>query len=395
MSDLVVCLIVVGVLAMVGLVGYNKWQEYRARKSMERSFPSEPHDALLTPHPQSASVPPAFERQEPKFEAAQHVQGDKPVEPNDALPASGKPSQTELVTMLEDKADMSAEQQSLEPVAAAAATVSATVEVAPTELPVDELIDCVIPIALEQPVSGSAALQAFHPLDCIGSKAIHYIGKDESGQWNALSPQASYVSLLAGVQMADRSSPLTDIEYSDVVMRLRRLADPLGGDPELPDMAEVIHIAHALHAFVTEHDVTLGFNVRSNKGPWGLTTLLVALTRQGFDRQADGSLSMSDGEQGALFSLSTNVRLGEPSTSLLTLRLRVPLVMAERQAYQSMVSCAKALAARLDGHIVDDGGQLLNDAQLGEIGAQVMAFYQDMDAAGIAAGSIRAQRLFS
>ena len=60
-----------------------------------------------------------------------------------------------------------------------------------------------------------------------------------------------------------------------------------------------------------------------------------------------------------------------------------------------MVACAKALVGRLDATIVDDYNQALSDAALAEIAGQVQEFYQEMEAADIAAGSTRALRLFS
>ncbi|MBC7453872.1 MAG: cell division protein, partial [Massilia sp.] len=53
------------------------------------------------------------------------------------------------------------------------------------------------------------------------------------------------------------------------------------------------------------------------------------------------------------------------------------------------------MVGRLDATIVDDSGQPLLEAALAEINGQVLEFYDDMAAADIPAGSIRALRLFS
>ena len=60
-----------------------------------------------------------------------------------------------------------------------------------------------------------------------------------------------------------------------------------------------------------------------------------------------------------------------------------------------MTACARMLANRLDGEVVDDGNQPLQDAALTEIAEQVNAFYSNMEAAGVPAGSTRATRLFA
>ena len=104
---------------------------------------------------------------------------------------------------------------------------------------------------------------------------------------------------------------------------------------------------------------------------------------------------MPDGDGGALFSLSTNVTLAAETTSRLTLLLDVPRVAALRDGFGAMTACARVLAARLDGVVVDDSNQPLAEAALTEIAEQVNAFYSQMEAAGIPAGSTRALRLFT
>ena len=104
---------------------------------------------------------------------------------------------------------------------------------------------------------------------------------------------------------------------------------------------------------------------------------------------------MPDGDGGILFSLSTNVTLAEETTSRLTLLLDVPRVAPLRDGFGAMIACAKMLSTRLDGKVVDDGNQALSDTTLAEISDQVNAFYRQMEASNIPAGSTRALRLFS
>jgi FtsZ-interacting cell division protein ZipA len=89
------------------------------------------------------------------------------------------------------------------------------------------------------------------------------------------------------------------------------------------------------------------------------------------------------------------VTLAEESTSRLTLLLDVPCVAPQRDGYGAMISFAKMLASRLGGNVVDDSNQILSDAALQEIAGQVSDFCADMERAGVAAGSLRALRLFN
>src|SRR4029077_19600045 len=120
---------------------------------------------------------------------------------------------------------------------------------------------------------------------------------------------AIYIALQAGVQLANRSNALNELEYSELVMRLRQIADDIDAEADIPDMTMVMVSSRALHQFVTEYDAKLSVNIHSNGAPWAISTLLSALERQGFDSRPDGRLIMADGDGGILFSLSTNVTL--------------------------------------------------------------------------------------
>jgi hypothetical protein len=252
-----------------------------------------------------------------------------------------------------------------------------------------------VPLALDAPLRGEKILPALMSLRHVGSKPVHFIGESHDGAWENARHGGIYTSLQAGIQLANRSGPLNELEYSEFVARLRQVADELDAEPDVPDMIDVMPAAAELHQFVDQHDAQLGVNVNSNGAPWEISTLLTALERQGFDLRPDGRLVMPDGDGGVLFSLQTNVTLAAETTSRLTLLLNVPCVMPERDAFGAMVACAKSLAAKLDGTVVDDAGQPLSDDALGGIAAQVDGFCDEMESAGIAPGSTRALRLFS
>jgi len=263
---------------------------------------------------------------------------------------------------------------------------------------VDPLIDCLIPLSLETPVRGDKILPILQKLRRVGNKPIHYIGFAVSGEWEPIVHGGVYTKLQAGVQMATRTTALNELEYSELVTRLRAVADEIGAEPEVPDMIEVMSEARILHRFVAGHDAQLGVNLAANGAPWAMSTLIGALESAGFDVRPDGRFAMPDreGSSGAvLFTLSTNVTLGADTTSRLTLLLDVPCVAPGRDAFGRMVETARALTQRLDATIVDDGDQPLEDGALDEIRGQVVEFYQEMEASDIPAGSTRALRLFS
>ncbi len=366
MTDLQTSLIAFGAVIVAGVIGYNKWHEYRARKHVERAFSTEQDDVLM--RPTSAGLT-GVERHEPVF--AEPVLTDKledlPVdETMHELDDIIRPMSAELVT----------------------------------ELPVDALIDCVIPLSLEMPVRGEKILPFLQSLRHVGSKPVHFMGLaqtavDSSEQvWQPIVHGGIYTELQAGVQLANRSGVLNELEYSEMIVRLRQVADEIGAEPDIPDMSKVMISARAVHQFVSQHDARLGINIRSNGAPWAISTLIAALERQGFDVRPDGRFVMMDRDGATLFSLTTNETVAAEYTSCLTLLLDVPRVAPQQRGFDIMVACANTLVKRLDGTIVDDGNQVLSEAAIEEISGQVNAFYDEMQAAGIPAGSHLALRLF-
>src|SRR5471032_3284571 len=371
MTDLQMSLIAAGGVFIAGVFTYNKWQEHKAKKSVERAFSTDHDDVLM----RSGDTAPTV-RHEPSFsldDEAGHMQAGAVVGSAGGGGVGGDHG--------------------------VGADHAATLPVAPaneqaTSL-VDPLIDCLLPLALEGAARGDKLLPVLQTLRMVGNKPVHYIGLAVSGDWEPIVHGGVYTKLQGGVQLASRSTALNELEYSELVTRLRAMADEIGAEPEIPDMIEVMAEARNLHRFVAGHDAQLGVNLAANGAPWAISTLLGALEKQGFDVRPDGRYVMPDGEGGFLFSLSTNVTLAEETTPRLTLLLVVPCVAPARDGFGAMVACAKSLTGRLDATIVDDYNQPLSDAALAEIAGQVQDFYAEMDAADIPAGSTRALRLFS
>ncbi|WP_296001385.1 cell division protein ZipA C-terminal FtsZ-binding domain-containing protein [Rugamonas sp.] len=373
MTDLQMSLIAAGGVFIAGVFTYNKLQEHKAKKSVERAFSTDHDDVLM----RSGDAAPAA-RHEPSF-SLDDAAGQAHAGAADSNIGAGAGSGGDGVAAVAPSATP--------------AHISAAAEQA-TSL-VDPLIDCLLPLALEGPARGDKLLPVLQTLRMVGNKPVHYIGLAVSGDWEPIVHGGVYTKLQGGVQLASRSTALNELEYSELVTRLRAMADEIGAEPEIPDMIEVMAEARNLHRFVAGHDAQLGVNLATNGAPWAITTLLGALEKQGFDVRPDGRYVMPDVEGGFLFSLSTNVTLAEETTPRLTLLLDVPCVTPARDGFGAMVACAQSLTARLDATIVDDYNQALTDAALAEIAGQVQDFYAEMDAADIPAGSTRALRLFS
>ncbi|ALK97758.1 cell division protein ZipA C-terminal FtsZ-binding domain-containing protein [Massilia sp. WG5] len=410
MTDFQMSLIAAGGIFVVGVISYNKWQEYKARKSVERAFSTDHDDVLMkSGAAPAAPVEPSFDepapapRQEPVLDAnvdapfAELAGADALAEPVVREPAPAHPSAPPAVHAAAPAAGSAA--AALDPLAGLPGAKPDTPPAELAENLVDPLIDCLIPLNIEGALRGDKILPALLKLRRVGNKPVHFVGLAVNGDWEPIVHGGVYTRLQAGVQLATRSTALNELEYSEMVTRLRAVADEIAAEPEVPDMIEVMSEAKNLHRFVAGHDAQLGVNLASKGAPWAMSTLIGALENQGFDVRPDGRFAMLDKEDGpaggVLFTLSTNVNLGADTTSRLTLLLDVPCVAPAKDGFGKMVACAKSLELRLDAAIVDDFDQPLSDEALGEIAGQVGEFYQEMEAADIPAGSTRALRLFS
>ncbi|WP_394781969.1 cell division protein ZipA C-terminal FtsZ-binding domain-containing protein [Undibacterium sp.] len=395
MTDLQISLLAIGGTIVVGVVIFNKWQEHKAKKSVERAFSTGHDDVLMNPHHEPEVQQEHYSRQEPQE-----------LREPDGMQFRQEPS-LDVVSMADD--DQAFVPDAIQADAAPVLpTTSATTTAAPVaspmmsaqgvhdkELPVDELIDCIIPLEFDAPIRGEKVLAEIHSLRYVGKKPVHFIGQSHAGERDVIAHGGIYTTLFAGIQMVSRGGPLNELEYSEFVMKLREIADRLSAHPDIPDMTQVMSTARELHQFVSEHDAQLSVNIMANGAPWAINTLHAALEKQGFDSRPDGRLVMPDGDGGTLFSLSTNVGISEVVTARLTLLLDVPCVAPARDGFGAMSACARSLSTRLGGTVVDDGNQPISKAALDEIAGQVQAFYAAMAESEIPAGSIRAQRLFS
>lgn len=371
MIELQQSLIAIGGVIVAGVIAYNKWQEWRAKKSVDQAFSTTQDDVLMddgaSPHRQEPTLTP--------------FEGPDLVAEHAATGAIHAPQVSPGHATVEGDDEPAA--------------VAQPAPASPRRSPLDARIDCIVPVMLDAPLRGEKILQAFHQMHLVGNKPVKVVGQNEAGEWESVAVGGVYDELQVGVQMATRSGPLTELEFSELASRLDQTADELGARPELPEMAGAIAQARELHQRVSEFDAQLSINVRATGQPWPIATLKPALQRQGMELRPDGRLVMPDGEGGLLFSASINANPAGETSVQITLLLPVAMVAPDRGGFRAMTAFAKSLASRLSGLVVDDEGQPLPDSTLAAIAEQVGDFYREMAQAGIPAGSPLAQRLFA
>ncbi|WP_428423888.1 cell division protein FtsZ [Methylibium sp.] len=355
MSTLQLSLAILGGLVLAAVVAHGTWQ---ARRNEVKRVPQEPLAAAL---------------QEPTFAPETTVQTEEPVVAED-----------------EDSAP-----PRLEPTLVRRAGVPR----------LDALIDAIATLTVDSPVSGETAIAHLPPARRAGSKPLLVEGLNaETGEWEMPAPGQRYGEFQAGVQLANRSGALNEIEYSEFVQKVQAFAEPLGALPDFPDMLDVVARARELDAFAGQHDAQLALRLVSRAAAWSLGYVQQHAARHGFMVGVlPGRLVLASAEDAAppVLTLQFDPQAAladEPSQAAvreLTLSFDVPQTAADAAPFEAWCAAGQALSAELDAAMYDDGGQPLQPAAFASIGQALETLYAALAERDLAAGSPAARRLFS
>jgi hypothetical protein len=208
----------------------------------------------------------------------------------------------------------------------------------------------------------------------------------------------------AGVQMANRSGPLNEIEYSEFVQKVQAYAEAIGASPEFPDMLDEVARARELDSLASPLDAQLNITLRSNGVAWSVPFVQQLAARQGFVLgSAPGRMLLPGAELGAppLLALTVDGRAAQASdpqagaVRACVLTLDVPHIDEASEPFPLFYRVVNELAAALDATAVDNEGVPLSLQAFATIGREVDELYTQLRALDLAAGSPAARRLFS
>ncbi len=272
----------------------------------------------------------------------------------------------------------------------------------------DSLIDVIATIALEGPnmvVSGEAAIAAMPATRRAGTKPFAIEGYNLTTlNWEVPVPGHRYGGFQAGVQLANRSGALNEIEYSEYVVKTQAFADAINATPEFPEMLEEVARARELDQFASAHDAQLGFTIRARNASWSPGYVQQNAARLGFVAGViPGRMVLPASTEGLapvlILSFDPQAALAEdPAQSAvrdIALHLDVAQVDRSEQPFVRMREVAAALAQTMDGVVTDDNGQLLTAATMDVIGSELESLYDTLEQRDLAAGSLLARRLFA
>jgi hypothetical protein len=269
---------------------------------------------------------------------------------------------------------------------------------------IDALIDAIATLAVESPVSGETVLAHLPASRRAGGKPFLIEGLNaESGQWEAPQANARYGELQAGVQLANRSGALNEIEYSEFVQKVQGFADAIGAVPDFPDMLDVVARARELDAFASPHDANLMVHLRSGSVAWSVGYVRQCAQAQGFvPGTLPGRFVVPGAEEGAppvlVLSFDAQAALAEEPQQAAVRRLTLSLDVAQTpegaEPFAVWQQAIRALTEAMDAQAVDDEGRPITLQHYTTIAAELKTLYQALEGRDMAAGSAVARRLF-
>jgi hypothetical protein len=375
MSDLQIGLIVLGVVLIVMVLGFNWWQDRRVRRKMQAHFPSNEHDPLLggAGHDGGRAAP---------APSATPAQRREPAFGGSASGAAG-PS-----------------------VAAAGGHAAGTVTPAAPAVhadgddgeEADPACEVVIEVSFAEPVRGGDLLPVTQSMRAAGRKPMRVFGQtDKQRHCARMRPDEDYVSLQIAVLLANRTGPLTAIEWSQAWARAQDLGERFDAAIEGPDQQAVLEQAARLDDTCAALDTQVGLTLLLG-GAQPAAEVLAVARDLGFVHDGPRLVWMSDvglprftltRGDGAAFDA------GMGGVERLNLLLDVPCSPPDDRAFGRMVDVGRQLAQRLRAELVDDQGKPLADASVAVIDERLQVLFGQLEQAGLRAGSERALRVFS
>jgi len=383
MSTLQLSLAIIGGLVLAGVVAYNAWVTRRSapRTASERS-----------PQEEGSPESRVFRDTVPGDDASVGANESGRIEPTLGDAPDGDDS-------------VGTEQAAPRAPSVVPVTLNNVVNPPEKKPGLDALIDVITPLLLEGPVSGDALLAALPGTRRVGSKPFAVEGQSETtGEWESPRLGQRYHALQTGVQLANRSGALNDIEFSEFVVKAQAFADAVGAAPDFPDMRAEVARARELDAFASGHDAQLGFTLRARRAAWSPGYVAQHAAQLGFVAGVLPGRMVLPGSvagQAPILSLSFDPQAAmaeDPEQSALreiALSLEVTHVPRSEQPFVRMRQAAAALSGAMDGVVTDDAGQLLSTDTMDAIGADLEGLYDALDSHDLSAGSPQARRLFS
>lgn len=393
---------VVGLILFAVLI-YNRWQERRAKDSVNKCFdpPAQPGSEHLGTggFDLDRDLDMDLDRAEGAEEASDieppwrivtesvSVQSELPIA--NETPWSLGDRDVCSATALTEGTDVPDGQISI-PVAQVSSPLNADIEF---------IIRFPFKIAADRALADM--VDRMHP----GRDLVRIVGQlEDGGEWQAIDhySTAVYARAEVGILLANRKGPTRQDLLQNACLLADRYATSHGGTAEYADVVLAVRQAIDLDRFCIEVDKLIDFSVVVPDGfPFSGEVLARLVMEQGMQYQSSGGFVMP-GETGkTLFSVVNMESAPFPAngqglrTHGVTLMLEVPRCEDGLFAFDSMVTLGDFLADKLSARLVDSQGRPINTVRLQQDRAVLSEACRRLNDRGIPPGGEQALRLFA
>lgn len=352
MTNLQLGIIVVGLLAIAGVLAFSWWQEKRIQQRINQQFPVNEYDPLL------GSSQSETGRNDPSL-----VWDTDSDASNVGMPRSSVVQQHD-------------------------------------EEGVDPMCETVFDINFFTPVSGTQLIQHIQQFKFAGNKPIRYFAETSDGYHRArLRAAELYSSMQMAVQLANRSGSLRSEEWDQAFMHADQFAHDFDATIESGDKNQVLMQATQVDQLCNESEAQVGVKLVLD-GTQPVKAILEIAQRLGYVEHGLGYVRLHESGKPLFLmllggELSSEVR--SAGVDFIELLIDVPNSYQIEKPFAHLVEQAHALAKALNAHVVDDEGKPLrrDNAVIPVVDQQLLEVYNDLEEKGLKAGSERAARLFS
>ena len=413
MTELQMGLIGLGATAVVGVYGFNKWQEYRQRKLTEAVMKPHHDDVLLGNGSKVVPQPVVAERSEPEIRADAAPRMAVRLEPTFADEAPSTPVSTEEPVGREPEIPVSPVHETTLPSAPAQVAVTDEVVLDEPDLPaidvpaelLDPRLEFIVAMELVEPVSAIQIIHSQRSSLHRVNKPVHWVGYNErTREWERLSPDSETPvrRLRVGLQLVNRMGPVSEGDITIFTNAMHALADELMAVADMPS-SRLADQAAEIDRFCAAVDLEIGLNLVSRASAFSGTKIRALAEAAGMVLGLGGAFTRYDDNGRVLFSLQNYESTPFSADSLrtvtthgLTFLLDVPRVDHGERVFTQMTEIAKRFGDTLQGALVDDNRQPLSESQLDHIRREFIGKPQaTMASFNLPAGSPQALRLFS
>lgn len=363
MSDLQLTLLIVGGGGIATMIAYNWWQDYRLRKQASERFGSTDQDPLLN----TAAIKAGQQRTEPGLGGLKADAGSDNAHYISLNPEGSEDAPAEPVAGLEDT----------------------------PQTGVDKRLFADFIIRFEEDKDANTWKGLMDSLEQVNRKKIIYsvsplADESEETLWFQAYPYTGTArALKASVQIANRKGPLSTIEFSEVLTKLRRFAEDQNADIEFPEMKEVVAKAETLDQAAAALDTLLGLHCLL---PDTVQEQLAtdALQANGWEQKGhQWLLSDSTG------TLASMVIHNAPGKRLLSFSIDVPNSAEPVKALGDIVTICHGMNEKFGAPMMDDSGRTLSTQAIEGIYNQLIERVRNLTDSGFKPGTTVSRTLFS